>query len=440
MSDSEEEIYSVMFSSLRHPARRKILRMLSDRKLTFSQMLEELATPSSHLTYHLENLGELVVKDENGKYQLSSFGKAAVAMMRGAEEVPDTHAKHFSALPFRWKSLYAFFIIAVVLLATISYVQFSSFDKLSNDYNALQTNFDIIKAQNQQLLMSNTSENAAHAEIIIQDVLQIDTSKYHVALSSDTVQSRSDLNGVIEEIMRYSLVNNASRFDLTLRFRNGHFSLLQISQLEGAPSFPLVYTQRQPPDVLQSCQGLLDRYRSAFGDSYMDQINMLMASAVDSNADQTLGNSKLQFSSYNSDADVLLMYTNNGTDFQAKRMHLVYTNNILTEFSDDWFLYKVGSTQVNISEQKVVLIAKNAAKDYSWIANGNQVTDFQILDNPVSALFYPKARTSDALTLYPYWYVTLYLDKTYAGGISGIAVGVWADTGQIASIQALALS
>ena len=64
MSDSEEEIYSVMFSSLRHPARRKILRMLSERKVTYSQMLEELAIPSSHLTYHLENLGELVIKDE----------------------------------------------------------------------------------------------------------------------------------------------------------------------------------------------------------------------------------------------------------------------------------------------------------------------------------------------------------------------------------------
>jgi hypothetical protein len=44
------------------------------------------------------------------------------------------------------------------------------------------------------------------------------------------------------------------------------------------------------------------------------------------------------------------------------------------------------------------------------------------------------------LTLYPYWYVTLYLDKTYPGGVSEIGVGVWADTGQVASIQAIATS
>jgi hypothetical protein len=407
--------------------------------VTYSQMLEELAIPSSHLTYHLENLGELVLKDTNGKYELSSFGKAAVTMMRGAEEVPDTHTKRFSTLPLRWKTLYAFFIIAIVLLATMSYVQFSSFNKLSDDFSTLQKNYDVVLEQNRHLLLSNTSNDADQARIIIEDVLQIDTSKYQLTLTGDTVQNRADLGGLIEDILEYSLVNDASRIDLTFRFRNGHFSLVQINQLEGAPNFPLVYTEPQPTDVIQACQGLLDRYRSSFKDSYLDQINTLMAS-VNIKSGQILGESKLQFSSYDGYADVLLMFTDNGTDFQAKSLHLSFVNNILTEFSDDWFLFNVGSTNVKISENQAVLIAKNAAKGYSWIANGKQITAFQILDNPVSAQFYPKPQASDVLTLYPYWYVTLYLDKTYPGGVSQIAVGVWADTGEVSSIQALATS
>jgi hypothetical protein len=31
----------------------------------------------------------------------------------------------------------------------------------------------------------------------------------------------------------------------------------------------------------------------------------------------------------------------------------------------------------------------------------------------------------------------LYLDRDYPGGINSIAVGVWADTGKVANIQAL---
>ena len=99
MSESEEETYSTMFSSLRHPARRKILRMLSEKSMTFSEILDHLGIPSSHLTYHLENLGELVVKKEDGKYKLSSFGEAAVVMMKGAEEAPAVQKKSFSSLP-----------------------------------------------------------------------------------------------------------------------------------------------------------------------------------------------------------------------------------------------------------------------------------------------------------------------------------------------------
>lgn len=440
MSDSEEEIYSVMFSSLRHSARRKILRMLSERKVTYSQMLEELGITSSHLTYHLENLGDLVVKDESGRYELSSFGKAAVTMMRGAEEVPGTRSKRFSALPLKWKSLYAFFIIAIVLLASISVIQFSSFNKLSTDFSSLQKNYVDVVDQNRQLLLSNTSNDADQARLLIHNVLQIDTSKYQLNLKGDTVQRRTDLGGAIEEILQYSLVNNASRFDLTMRFRNGHFSLLQINQLEGSPNFPLVYTQPQPTEVIQACQGLLDRYRIAFNDSYMDQISTLMASAKANGSGQIFGDAKLQYSSYDDYADVLLMYSNNGADFQAKSLHLSYQNKVLTEFSDDWLLFKIGSTQIDVSKDQAVLIAKNAAKSYSWTANGTKVSSFQILDNPVSAQFYPKPGDTDLFTLYPYWYVTLYLDKTYPGGVSQIAVGVWADSGQVASIQALGTS
>jgi predicted transcriptional regulator len=93
MPDSEEEIYSTMFSSLKHPARRKILRMLAEKQMTFSQMLEALGVSSSHLTYRLENLGELVSKEENGKYRLSTFGEASVSTMKIVEEAPAVRSR-----------------------------------------------------------------------------------------------------------------------------------------------------------------------------------------------------------------------------------------------------------------------------------------------------------------------------------------------------------
>lgn len=90
MSDEEkieEETYSLIFSSLKHPIRRKILRMLAHEPRTFSEILEAVSIDSGHLNYHLESLGELI-RHSDGKYGLSSVGGAAVKLMSGVEEHP----------------------------------------------------------------------------------------------------------------------------------------------------------------------------------------------------------------------------------------------------------------------------------------------------------------------------------------------------------------
>ena len=432
MSGSTEETYSTMFSSLRHPARRKILKMLSEKSMTFSQMLDELEIPGSHLTYHLENLGEFLVKMDDGKYKLSSFGAASVSIMKGAEEVPGNQKK-FSSLPLRWKSFFAAFIIGIVLLASVSLVQYASFNQLSMDYGLLKADFEKVKSQNQQLLWSTSSDKGVK---IIRDVVQIDVSKYQTTLLSDTVEDRSDLGGVVEEILKYSLINSESKIDLVLRFRNDHFSLYQYSLIEGVPLYAPIYVQPQPTDILEATRGLIERYKSVTNDPYLDEMSRLLASANKTSNELTLGNTKLRMTINGDNAEVLLLYTANGVDFSAKSLRFVFQKHVLQEFSDDWFLYKVGSTQVTVSEEQAIQIARNAAKNFEWNASGVQVSNFAVLQEPVSAVFFPHPRT-ELLTLVPYWYITLYLDREYPGGVNSITVGVWADTGEVANIQAL---
>lgn len=433
MCGSEEETYSIMFTSLRHPARRKILKMLSERSMTFSQMLDKLGIPGSQLTYHLETLGEFIVKMETGKYKLSSFGEASVSMMKGAEEVESVHTKKFSSLTLRWKSLFAVLIIGIVLLASISYVQYASFNQLSRDYGLLEADFERVKSQSQQILSWSSAERAM---TIIRDVVQIDITKYQTTLLSDTVETRSDLGGVVEEILKYSLTSNRSKIDIVLRFRNNHFSLYEFSLLEGVPPYDPIFTQPQSTDILEATRGLIDRYKSSASDPYLEEMSMLLASANETNNEQTLGNTKLRVTINGDNAVVLLLYTASDVDFAAKSLRLVFQKHILQELADDWFFYEVGNTQVSVSKEQAIQIARNAAKDFGWNASGVQVSNFNVLSEPVSALFFPYPRT-EPLILVPYWYITLYLDREYPGGVNSIAVGVWADTGEVANIQAL---
>jgi len=120
MSDFEEDTYSVIFSSLKHPIRRGILRMLAGGTRSFSELQEAFRIESGHLTYHLESLGHLVTKGEDGRYVLSSFGEAAVSMMHGVEEGP-------ISVPFR-VAFSRGALLSLVMLGGFLYFQFLSID------------------------------------------------------------------------------------------------------------------------------------------------------------------------------------------------------------------------------------------------------------------------------------------------------------------------
>jgi len=152
MSGLEEETYSTMFMSLRHPARRKILRMLAEKPRNFSEMLEELGISSSHLTYHLESLGELVSKMEDGRYKLSTFGEAAVATMSRVEEAPKTtEPRHPPALTMKWKSFLAVLMIGLVVLAGVCYTQYQLLNQISAEYQQLKELVELTRVEDVSL-------------------------------------------------------------------------------------------------------------------------------------------------------------------------------------------------------------------------------------------------------------------------------------------------
>jgi hypothetical protein len=263
MAGSEEEIYSIMFSSLKHPVRRKILRMLNDKPMTFKEMTELLGVSSSHLTYHLESLGELVFKMEDNKYKLSAFGLATVSAMKGVEEAPtEVEAKRRLKLPLKWKAVVGALLVAVLVLAAFSALQYSTLNQLSASQDSLSS-------ENQQLLSWGIGTNKAAN--LLGDVAQIDTAKYKVTLLSNTLQYRTDFS-VTEEVAKYSLTSSQSNLDVDLRFRANHFSRYQLTTIESSP----IYSASQPNDVLQIAKGTLDRYKTYSGDAYLDEMSSLI--------------------------------------------------------------------------------------------------------------------------------------------------------------------
>lgn len=136
MTSFEEEYYSTIFVALKHPIRRKILRMLHEKPRSFSKILSELKIDSAHLTYHLETLGDLLCKTENGEYMLSSIGEAATIMMYQVEGIPKP-SQHFLSLPRKWKVCLSALIIGLILFSAFSYIQYQRLNHLSAEYESV---------------------------------------------------------------------------------------------------------------------------------------------------------------------------------------------------------------------------------------------------------------------------------------------------------------
>ena len=130
------------------------------------------------------------------------------------------------------------------------------------------------------------------------------------------------------------------------------------------------------------------------------------------------------------------MYTEDGVDYQAKGLQMVFQNNVLTSMSDGYFLFTVGSTHVATSQEQAESIAENYVKTMSWNIQGQQVSGFTVITPPISVQDLPHPR-GNSVALIPYWYVELSLTQTYAGGLNEVGIGIWADTGQVSDANIL---
>ena len=422
----EDEIYSTMFTSLKHPVRRKILRMLGNKPMTFMEMVEELGVSSPNLTYHLESLGELISKMDNDQYKLSSFGVATVDAMKGIEEVKTEPKRRSGA--FKWQVFSAALIVAVLLLASFAALQYNSIIELSSAQHSLSS-------QIQRLQTYGAGSDKVLS--FFKNVTKLDTTIYTVSLDDNEVVWRTDIGGLSEENLKYSLKSNFNNLNIDIRFRNNHFSRYDLHMIESIP----IFAQTQPSDVLQNAKFTLARYKVYSGDDYLSQMISLLdtVTRIENNQEVVDGNMKLQI--FSSAGTVLFawMYTDNGIDYQTKGLQMVFQNNILTTLTDGYFLYTVGNTNLSVSREQAIEIAKNHVKTLTYNIEGQQVSGFTVADEPLSVQLVPHTR-GNSVALVPYWYVELALNQIYAGGRNVVTVGIYADTSQIADVQLLSTS
>ena len=291
----------------------------------------------------------------------------------------------------------------------------------------------MLQASNVSAMETTASEKAL---AFITDVMKLNTANYNVTLSTDRIEYPDNLGGIPQENVRYTLENTDSKLDVIFQFLNGTLVNMNLYVIRGSPAYAT-----QPGGTLDQSKGMLQRLPNYSTMPYLQQMNAMLNTLSDIKNDSALsGNSKLITSIEKDSSSIGLIYSVNGIDFRNKGVIFEFRNGNLRFFADTWNTYKIGSDNLNVTEEKAISIAWDAVpKNYSFEAkfwNGTvaNITGLNVSNNPIDTEL-QVASDREPLTLYPYWIVNLYYDQIYSGNFYGWTVYIWADTGEVFKVN-----
>jgi hypothetical protein len=195
----------------------------------------------------------------------------------------------------------------------------------------------------------------------------------------------------------------------------------------------------------------LNNYQTFTGNSFYGTLSQTL-NGITGDGSVTKSDGNMTLKVQNSDqttVDYVWTYTDaNGINAQNKKVILSYYNGQLNCFLDNWNLYNiVGSAK--ISREQAIEIALASVQNYSYQVSDEKgastvsVSGFKYTPKSLEAatLSYVNcpdaslARDGNSYNLYSSWWIPIGFDKFYPGDVTGIAVTVWADTGEVGSIE-----
>jgi hypothetical protein len=281
------------------------------------------------------------------------------------------------------------------------------------------------------------SSDQQQAVSILNRVVGIDISAYTINLYGEKT---NDYFSRSQNRVEYYLSSEQGSMRIACSFINNNLHQIYISDWTG--SLPL----DQETSELDRTKSFLQEYKDLTKNSLYDTLLYMLADVKpNENVTKTSGNVNLKVNVIE-EADVNFIWTyvdQNGIIAQTKNVVLSYNEGRLQSFQDNWDLYQISGSAI-VTEKEAIATALSAIQhfEYNISTSDGEVTvsDFKakvVTDLVLSYLneFGTEARDNDPFTLYPSWYVPLGFDKVYSGGVTGAVVRVWADNGEVSSIN-----
>ncbi len=253
---TEEDTYNIIFKAMQHPIRRRILRTLSEAPSTYTDIQRTLNIDNGLLNYHLDNMRDLITKNEEEKYTLSEFGRATLNLVRGVEEPASSLPSNGGiSMKLLNRLLVACFIIVAVVSAAViidlngRYTIFTEmYDKRGIELTQLR---DDLSRLSESLRVTNaelvSSEESYLVRAALEQLVHAEGNHTHslsggaiLITTTQEVQLPGSVSGVPIRLVTTSevevisgKVNRTAYYVLGVELRSANLGVVRLNRYEG---------------------------------------------------------------------------------------------------------------------------------------------------------------------------------------------------------------
>ena len=284
------------------------------------------------------------------------------------------------------------------------------------------------------LTVSAELTNQEKALGFLGDVVGLDLAKYDVELKWYNDYS-SYANRLYDADLTCDLKSESSQMTAKFFFKNNAKFICDIRDLKG----PMLLTQSaSATDRLDAAKGFMDRYQDFTGSSYLEPLTQMLHNVTELKTITVTVNDlmfKVEPSPVGEDfVTFQWMYTPNGIHNRYTRITLMLNNGVLEQFSDNWNNCVIGSSEVNVSEEQAISLAKEHIAAYSYMFGNKSIGNLTVKTD-LSPLATLSMQVRKDNLLYPCWELLVPLAKVYPGFATAMRVYLWADTGELSLIE-----
>ncbi len=278
-----------------------------------------------------------------------------------------------------------------------------------------------------------TQVDQGKGRLVMSSVIGLDLTKYNVTMINYLSDNPAIYGGMQHEVMLFNLTSSQNSLDVMCQFINNSLAFYSLYQREGASP---IYAQSSPSTITEVTKYALQRYFTYSGlQIAQDAQNTLDNFVGTTPTNITQGNLELRVTTpdnYNS-TQIDWLKNINGADYPTGLSIHFNQKNTLVNFSDLSRFYSLGNTNLTISRDDAINIAKKEAFSNNKMnitsSDGylTQVT-LELPSQPQVVQLSTACR--QPLTYSPIWQIQFYSNNPI-GGTNGYQVGIWADTGEI---------